>query len=275
MSALLQTLGLGMAGSLAGATYWLFNWLDRHASADANKAISQWIKGEAYRRIDLGDAVVHAFDRVYTAPLFTWRAFLRSASISIVCFVLPALLVVTRSVNDLSAASGWALLAVELALSLTVVILSDYVSIFVVRLSLALSRRHLFGALLLAFVAGLAIVIGAFVAIANATLLVINQYADMTSASDWQRFVDVFVLLGLVKMGVLSALSATFVHLWLPLMGLGLLALRLSYVLFKAATWMQWFLAKGDSHPLRAVGLVATVVVFVAAAVVTGLAAVI
>lgn len=275
MSTLMQTLGLGMAGSLAGATYWLFNWLDRHASSEANKAISQWIKGEAYRRIDLGDAVVHAFDRLYTAPLFTLRAFGRSALISAVCFILPALLVVAWGVHHITEPRGWALTAVELGLALPIVILSDYASIFIVRRCLALSRHHLLGALILAFVAGVAIVFAVFLVVGWVTVLFINQYAAMATSDEFSRIFLILGLMGLIQAGALSVVSASFVHLWLPLMGLGLLALRLSYALFRAASWMQWFLAKGESHPLRAIGLVATVVVFAAAAVVTGLAAMI
>jgi hypothetical protein len=275
MSALLQTLGLGMAGSLAGAAYWLFSWLDCHASLEANNAISQWIKGEAYRRIDLGDAVVHAFDRLYTAPLFTAKAFGRSATISTICFILPALLVVAWGVHHITEARGWVLTAVELGLSLPIVILSDYASIFVVRRCLALSQRHLLGALILAFAAGVAIVFAVFLVVGGATMLFINQYAAMATSDAFTQIIIVLGLMGLIQAGALSIVSASFVHLWLPLMVLGLLALRLSYVVFKAASWMQWFLVKGDSHPLRAIGLVATVAVFAVAAVVTGLAAVI
>jgi len=31
---------------------------------------------------------------------------------------------------------------------------------------------------------------------------------------------------------------------------------------FRAVEWAQWFLKQGDAHPLKAIGVVATIIVF-------------
>ena len=36
----------------------------------------------------------------------------------------------------------------------------------------------------------------------------------------------------------------------------------LSIWLFRAVEWAQWFLKQGDAHPLKAIGIVATIIVF-------------
>jgi hypothetical protein len=56
--------------------------------------------------------------------------------------------------------------------------------------------------------------------------------------------------------------SAFVVHLWLPLFALSSLVVRLIYLLFRALEWAEWFLKQGDAHPLKAIGIVATVIVF-------------
>ena len=32
--------------------------------------------------------------------------------------------------------------------------------------------------------------------------------------------------------------------------------------IFRAVEWSQWFLKQGDAHPLKAIGIVATLIVF-------------
>jgi hypothetical protein len=55
---------------------------------------------------------------------------------------------------------------------------------------------------------------------------------------------------------------AFIIHLWLPLFALSSLAVRLVFWIFRAVEWAQWFLKQGDAHPLKAIGLVATIIVF-------------
>jgi hypothetical protein len=55
---------------------------------------------------------------------------------------------------------------------------------------------------------------------------------------------------------------AFIIHLWLPLFALSTLVVRLIYLIFRAVEWAQWFLKQGDAHPLKAIGIVATIIVF-------------
>jgi hypothetical protein len=75
-----EAVGLGTPFYFAAATYGLFHWLDQNASVRATSAISAWLKGQPYRRIDV--KFVAAFDRLYSSPLLRVRAFLRSAIVS-------------------------------------------------------------------------------------------------------------------------------------------------------------------------------------------------
>jgi hypothetical protein len=55
---------------------------------------------------------------------------------------------------------------------------------------------------------------------------------------------------------------AFIIHLWLPLFAISSLFVKLVYLIFRAVEWAQWFLKQGDAHPLRAIGIVATIIVF-------------
>ena len=55
---------------------------------------------------------------------------------------------------------------------------------------------------------------------------------------------------------------AFVIHLWLPLFALSSLVVRLVFLSFRAVEWAQWFLKQGDAHPFRAIGIVATIIVF-------------
>jgi hypothetical protein len=75
---LFTLLGLGVPFYLATATYAVFAWLDSNASDEATKVISSWLHGRSANKPDLGNLIINAFDRIYTSPLLTLRAFRRS-----------------------------------------------------------------------------------------------------------------------------------------------------------------------------------------------------
>ena len=77
-SKILSLLGLGAPFLYALTVFLAFNFLDKRASAQAKRAISQWLKSAAYNKAHVADATVEIFDRLYTCPLFGWRAFLRA-----------------------------------------------------------------------------------------------------------------------------------------------------------------------------------------------------
>jgi hypothetical protein len=85
---LFALLGLGVPFYLAAATYTIFSWLDSNASDEAANVISSWLHGRSQNMPDLGNLIISAFDRIYTSPLLSLRAFVRSAVISLAIWVL-------------------------------------------------------------------------------------------------------------------------------------------------------------------------------------------
>src|SRR6266436_3548644 len=85
-----QLPGYAPAFAYASITYGFFLWLDKKASGPAKKAISGWLVPKAYDRAAISVAILEMFDRLYTQPLLSLRAFRRSAVITIVisCIVV-------------------------------------------------------------------------------------------------------------------------------------------------------------------------------------------
>jgi hypothetical protein len=154
---------LGLVGPflLAVATYAGFIWLDSNASDEATKFISAWLHGRSFDKLDLGNLIISAFDRTYTSPLFTFRAFRRSAAISATFWLLfnlvPLFHVLIRywrnfptpspSTQALGPFYTWVIFLIlflyvvltEL-LNLVLTVLSDYLSLPFVRRFLRLAR---------------------------------------------------------------------------------------------------------------------------------------
>jgi hypothetical protein len=61
-------------------------------------------------------------------------------------------------------------------------------------------------------------------------------------------------------------LPALAMHLWLPLLALGVMLGQAVSYFGAAANWTQWFIKQGRNHPFDAVGYVAAVILFVGAA---------
>jgi hypothetical protein len=85
---LFDLVGLGVPFYLAAATYGVFAWLDNNASDEATQVISSWLRGRSRNKPDLGNLIVNTFDRIYTSPLSSFRAFRRSAAISTIVWLL-------------------------------------------------------------------------------------------------------------------------------------------------------------------------------------------
>ena len=49
-------------------------WLDSNASDEATKVISSWLHGRSQNKLDLGNLIINAFDRIYTSPLLTLQS---------------------------------------------------------------------------------------------------------------------------------------------------------------------------------------------------------
>src|SRR5262245_3669600 len=107
------------------------------------------MKGESYRRIDLGRAVIGAFDHLYGTPLFRWKALYRSAILSISAVLLWYLLIVSRGLVELEKI----ILTYFLGLILLIII-SDYLSLYVIRQCLKVATRSVVFSILISMIFG-------------------------------------------------------------------------------------------------------------------------
>jgi hypothetical protein len=227
--------------------------------------MSRWLKPLSYDRGAVANAILEMFDKLYTVPLFSWRAFRRSAFIST---VLTIVFLVEVQYDNLLDPHLYPIVALP---ALLANVLSDYCSLFFIRWWFALKIRS----------AILSLMIGA--AIAALIILLFFSFRmtllELISGTweygpSWEVVREV---LGMVPYTLLyrttnllfltSTLvgAALAVHLWLPLLVIGVLVIRTGNYLLRAVTFMRWFLDKGDEHPIKAIGYVAATVVFVAA----------
>jgi hypothetical protein len=152
----LDAMGLGIPLIYAGAVYWLFRWLDRNASAQARRAISAFLRRQPYRGIDIRTAIIAAFDRLYTSPLLRRRAVLRSAKISSIIWVIFNITVLPWKLFDVALYSGHLIgYLIGKLFEFAWLVLSDYISLFVVRRCLLKAEYHPIASLMLAGAIGI------------------------------------------------------------------------------------------------------------------------
>jgi hypothetical protein len=165
----LELLGISAPFIYAGMTYAAFRYLDRRASAQAKRAISSWLKPLPYDKAAVAAAMLEVFDRLFTRPLWGWRAMVRSALLSIVVVLIyfyeKALLpaygaLVAESFEHLSGPNhGDMVFALaEVASPIVTNIIADYVSLFVVRRWLSVAGQKPMFALLSAWLLGALII---------------------------------------------------------------------------------------------------------------------
>jgi hypothetical protein len=106
----------------------------------------------------LGNLIIGAFDRIYTSPLLSFRAFRRSAAISsliwVVVFVVPW-------IAQSDALQNIVLFPINIlyfAIDLIIITLSDYVSLLFVRRYLSLARINPIRSTIVASALGVVIV---------------------------------------------------------------------------------------------------------------------
>jgi hypothetical protein len=271
---LFDLVGLGIPFYLGAATYAVFAWLDSNASDEATQVISSWLHGRSHNKPDLGNLIISAFDRIYTSPLLSFRAFGRSAVISIVVWLLLNFISIIRRLAQMYNLSlkgiGYLdkpLIAVTIVMLLVVAVLCDYLSLFFVRRFLRLAQTRPIMASVISSIIGLVVVAMCLLLLYIVELLAtywLNPHVLVNGALD-QNFVinllnSLQFNLSYISTTVLK--SAFIVHLWLPLFALSSLVARLMFWLFRAVEWAQWFLKQGDAHPLKAIGIVATIIVF-------------
>lgn len=135
ISVLGNLIGLGGPAAAALAFYSLFKFLDLKASDNAKQTIGAWMKSENYKSIDLRMAVLDGFDHIYGPSLYTRTAFVRSGTIS--CLVLVIYSLFLRKTLD------WRVDWEFAPFVMISTVLSDYSSLFVVKITLRMAQRNL------------------------------------------------------------------------------------------------------------------------------------
>jgi hypothetical protein len=230
----------------AAAGYGLFHWLDENASDEAKAALARTMRFKDYKSEQVASALVEVFDRIYTYPLLRWRAFFRS--------VLFTTVVSTTFVFERYGYGVYQYLDRPLLISLLFNVLSDYLSLFVIRPLLIRSGTKPVIGLALGTVTGVAIV------------LVVNYlrrlYWNFVVDPLWLPLADYVDLAVPGWDGLLFVWLALVVFVWLPLFALGILIARFLTPLSWIVGRTQWFLKEGKEHPLKAIGYIAAVIVF-------------
>ena len=243
-------------GSVA---FLFFHWLDTKASPAAKKALIEWLRPVPHDPKAIVSAGLELFDRLYTKPLLSVSGFLRSSlfTVAVSCFVLYELYSYDRF--SLHNVFEGIFEAPFFVIIIFYNILSDYVSLFVVRWWLAAGisgvRNLLVGPLV-----GI-VIVALFVIVRGITWGIYYMMTELDQGDEYP-FPLIFLAHFSSKQWIGITISAFIVHLWLPLLVLCIGLLKLLNYLRRVVGWTQWFFKGGKQHPLDAIGYVAAVIVF-------------
>jgi hypothetical protein len=268
---LAEYFGFAAPFGYAVLAYGLFHWLDENASDEAKAALARTMSFKDYKDEQIASALIEAFDRIYTHPLFRWRAFFRSMLFTVLVSAIFVFELIYKNTDDhpsyltratFPSTAGdnlelvWALPPVN--------VFTDYLSLFVIRpLLIRYGSKPVIG-LVLGAVSGTAIVLGGHVLRA-----VVYEIVDSSARLDHLLLVP-SALLADVQSWVpwyfyhqrVLMLPAIIVFAWLPLFALGIVIARLLTPLSWIVGETEWFLKEGKQRPLKAIGYVAAVAVF-------------
>jgi hypothetical protein len=260
MDKFFELVGLGTPFLYAYGTFALFKWLDANASNEAKAEIARLLEVRQYDTKVMATTIVGFFDKVYTYPLFTWRALRRSALIT--AFLSAIWLCETSSISPLLNANDFASKWVILLFMLTVNIISDFISLFIVRRWLfAAGRRPIFALVTSSLIFLFVVAISSVLRIVG--MLVWGSIHIGLSLRSWNIILGGMIVIGGgLLLPIALMIPALVVFAWLPLFGLSLAIVRAANTLRPVVKKVQWAVKEGGEHPLTAVGYVAAVIVF-------------
>jgi hypothetical protein len=286
----LDLLGLGAPFVYAAMTYSLFLYAEKKASAQAKRAISEWLNKPLlpYDKAAVAAAMLEVFDRIFTRPLWGWRAMLRSALFSIVMMLiyfyekslLPAYgsLIIESSEHLFGPSSGPMIFALaEVASPIIANIIADYISLFVVRRWLSVAGQKPMFALFTSWVVAALIILLLYWVrdfVMTGSIIYFDGFGPASFRDVWTVITGAFSYSIGMWMGYMAShdydvnilfVPAVAIHLWLPLFALSVWLVQGTNYLGFAAAKMQWFLKRGQQRPLEAIGFVAAALVFVIA----------
>jgi hypothetical protein len=263
---------LGITTVYATATYGFFHWLDEKASDEAKAALARTMRWKDYKSEQVASALVEVFDRIYTYPLLRWRAFFRSFLFTtVVSAIYPfeaGRLYWEFELVDVGYIDLFQVLLAFLIVTLPFNVCTDYLSLFVIRPLLIRSGAKPVIGLALGAMSGAAIVLAANTLRYVAVGLILHIFTTLLPASDLMSSVLSSVRRSLPwgagwSYRLLLVWPALAVFVWLPLFALGIVVARLLTPLSWIVLRTQWFLKEGKEHPLKAIGYVAAVIVFI------------
>jgi hypothetical protein len=266
--------GFGAPFAAAGSVVWLFTYIDKNASGPANQALSQWIGGQHYQKSDLTSAVVGAFDALYSYPLFKLKAFIRSLAISTIAFVF------VYFIRFQDVISHWQQLGKDIDIIITFLactVISDYISLFIIRKILCLDYLSIILTLFMAIAMAALIVILIFMAgIATVSIIYLTVSSSVPiryslQSHEYYSFIINSMRELLTPRGIWSYrvfYPALLVHLWLVGFALSVALLRVWTGSIRAIVFAQWALEGGNQHPFKAIGFVAGILTFMGGVVV-------
>ncbi len=240
MEELLKYLGFTTPFIYAAAAYGFFYWLDENASDEARAALARTMRLKDYKSEHVASALVEVFDRIYTYPLLRWRAFRRSVlytTIVTVIWLFEYFHFFRFGWRDISSSTSFWFITVWLFNVLT-----DYLSLFLIRRVLIRSGTKPVTGLALGAVSGVAIVFAAF---CLRILFLIPLFGSI-SISD---LIGAFIYTYSATLIVMA--PALIVFVWLPLFALGIVIARLLTPLSWIVGRAQWLLKGGGRASVK------------------------
>jgi hypothetical protein len=268
MASIAELIGLGTPVAFAVATFGFFHWLDEKASEEAKAAITGWFKPLAYDRSAVAAAFLELFDKIYGHPLLSWRSLARSSIITVTLTIVYAALY-TSMFGGYGASGKETPLVVALPMTLIFNILTDYISLFVVRRLLQMRERSQIFVLVSGASAGICVILVLYALRELIIAAIRGIYLHMPADAVIHLLVGYWRLVlwslrtpdGIYVLHSLLILPALATHIWLPLLAIGVALVKAANYFLWSVDKMQWFLKQGHEHPLEAIGYVAAAVV--------------
>jgi hypothetical protein len=252
-------------------TYGFFRWLDKEMTNEAKVALAGAMKLKEVESLQIANALVALLERIYSYPLLSLRAFLRSASLTLI--VTAAFSYEYLNTSRLLA-GVWGLIvdgskAAHLdrtaflldvgfySATLFTNALTDYGSVFLIRECFQRLGGKPVSALLVGATVGMTVVgLGALL-----RTEILWLYASHIEGPIGLGALQIFA-----RASFVGAAPAAMVFAWLPLFAFAILVIRAITPLSWLVTQVQWALRGCAGNPLKAVGYVAAAIVFLATA---------
>lgn len=266
-------LGLSTPFLYASTTATFFTFADKRTSKEAKEAIDKWMKPTGLDAPAVSNALVQLFDRVYGKDLLSLRAFGISALISLVVtaiYILELKLTV-RMWNqkfDFDYFLNW-------MLPVLFNVLGAYVALFIIRKWLLQPGFSPFTTLVIGSLIGMGVVVvfSAIRAVVTGALLIVGllieaQTTNLTMTAPQYWYVFRLIFDDYWKKGDWLELlpPALAVQTWLLLIVIAVTAIRLFNPLVRTIGMVQWLLADGKGRPIKVIGYIAAVIVFIGSA---------